>query len=176
MILTNYGLQLYKVILKAKATALFSRWTHAVPSMYGERPSAQSRAKAWTVNTPTRPCPSKSKVILCPLRVGEGRAGRAPRKPLKRAKILFTDIWNQRRGDTHVMGDTCDDGPIKVQERIRNQPVSKCERVCGPMACAYEPNSLDCMRTKATEHNKPWKVFTLQRHCFDSTGRRPGWK
>ncbi len=29
---------------------------------------------------------------------------------------------------------------------------------------------------KATEQNKPCKVFTMQRHCFDSTGRRPGWK
>lgn len=144
MILTNHGMLLYKVLLKAKATALFSRWAHAVPSMYGARPSAQSRAKAWTVNTHTStPAHQGARsfyVLWGWVRGGQSREERTTRKTLNRAKILFTDIRNHRRGDTHVMGDACDDGPIKVQDWIQKQLVSKCVKVCGTLACVYGPS------------------------------------
>ncbi len=147
-----------------------------MPSMYGARPSAQSRAKAWTVNTPTRPCPSRSKVILCPLWVRGGQKEQ-PWKPLKRAKILFTDIWNHRRGDTHVMGDTWWRTHKSTRMNLKAARQQMCEGLRNFGMCIWtELSILTVCTPKATEQNKPCKVFTMQRHCFDSTGRRPGWK
>ncbi len=106
--------------------------------------SEQSKGMDWK-NTPTHPCPSRSKVILCPLRVSEGRAERTTMKASDKGKDSV-----YRHTKPPARRHACDGRHMWWRTH-------KSTRTNFGMCIWTELSILTVCAPKATEQNKPCK-------------------